>query len=311
MAVSEGFREQWLECEEEYGKNIEAGDMPVIGYGEVDETISLPAVKFTAPFNPDGTNVFDSYAHVPMKTFKKRIDDLAGEVSEATSDLVEVKHATIEAIENAEAATTAATNDHTRAESDHANSTAATNRANDKAEYAQTQGGYAKQQGDAAALVDASLSGTVLTVKSRTGAVKSVDTKGDKGDKGDGIDYSTMTPAEKQTLTEQVAEEIAQQGGYVLYPVEESTLSPSSTFKKNAIICIDGVIYRAVRDTANLPLKFVVESSKFVVQTIYGRTAFVRAANTVNSDWAVWVDASNDIRFRQLEDRVARLETFH
>ena len=311
MAVSEEFREQWLECEEEYGKNIEAGDMPVIGYGEVDETISLPAVRFTAPFNPDGTNVFDSYAHVPMKTFKKRIDDLAGEVSEATSDLVEVKQATIEAIENAEAATTAATNDHTRAESDHANSTAATNRANDKAEYAQTQGGYAKQQGDAAALVDASLSGTVLTVKSRTGAVKSVDTKGDKGDKGDGIDYSTMTPAEKQTLTEQVAEEIAQQGGYVLYPVEESTLSPSSTFKKNAIICIDGVIYRAVRDTANLPLKFVVESSKFVVQTIYGRTAFVRAANTVNSDWAVWVDASNDIRFRQLEDRVARLETFH
>ena len=117
MAVSEEFREQWLECEEEYGKNIEAGDMPVIGIGEVDETISLPAVKFTAPFNPDGTNVFDSYAHVPMKTFKKRIDDLAGEVSEATSDLVEVKQATIEAteatidaIENAEAATTAATN---------------------------------------------------------------------------------------------------------------------------------------------------------------------------------------------------------
>ena len=110
MAVSEGFREQWLECEEEYGKNIEAGDMPVIDYGEVDETISLPAVKFTAPFNPDGTNVFDSYAHVPMKTFKKRIDDLAGEVSDATSDLVEVKQAANEAIENAEAATTAATN---------------------------------------------------------------------------------------------------------------------------------------------------------------------------------------------------------
>lgn len=117
MAVTEQFREQWLECQEEYGKNIEAGDMPVIGYGDVDETISLPAVKFTAPFDPEGTNVFDSYAHVPMKTFKKKIDDLAGEVSEATSDLVEVKQAAIEAteatldaIENAEAATTAATN---------------------------------------------------------------------------------------------------------------------------------------------------------------------------------------------------------
>lgn len=117
MAVTEQFREQWLECQEEYGKNIEAGDMPVIGYGDVDETISLPAVKFTAPFDPEGTNVFDSYAHVPMKTFKKKIDDLAGEVSDATSDLVEVKQAAIEAteatldaIENAEAATTAATN---------------------------------------------------------------------------------------------------------------------------------------------------------------------------------------------------------
>jgi hypothetical protein len=117
MAVSEQFKEQWLECQEEYGKNIEAGDMPVIGIDEVDETISLPAVKFTAPFNPDGTNVFDSYAHVPMKTFKKKIDDLADEVSEATSGLVEVKQAAkeateaaLDAIEDAEAATTAATN---------------------------------------------------------------------------------------------------------------------------------------------------------------------------------------------------------
>lgn len=101
MAVTEQFREQWLECQEEYGKNIEAGDMPVIGYGDVDETISLPAVKFTAPFNPDGTNVFDSYAHVPMKTFKKKIDDLAAEVSEATSGLSDLRQAAAEAADDA------------------------------------------------------------------------------------------------------------------------------------------------------------------------------------------------------------------
>ena len=190
-----------------------------------------------------------------------------------------------------------------------ADSAAATSRANDKAEYAQTQGGYAKQQGDAASLVDASLSGTVLTVKSRTGAVKSVDTKGEKGEKGDGIDYSTLTPAEKQALTEQVAEEIAQQGGYVLYPIDEGSITPTSMFRKNSIISINGVIYRAKQDTYNLPLTFVIEGERFVVQTLYGRTAFVAASNIVSNDWTVWADASNDIRFRQLEDRVAKLES--
>lgn len=187
----------------------------------------------------------------------------------------------------------------------------ATAGANAAAAEAQEKGSYAKQQGDAAALVDASMSGTVLTVTSRTGSTRSVDTKGEKGDKGDGIDYQTMTAAEKQALTEQVAEEIAQQGGYVLYPVEEGSLSPSSTFRKNAIISIDGVIYRAVGDTTELPLKFVVEDGKFVVQELYGHTAFVRGSDEVSADWAIWADASNDIRFRMLEDRVARLETLH
>jgi hypothetical protein len=80
MAVSEEFREQWLECQDEYGKNIEDGDMPVIGIDEVDETISLPAVRFTAPFDPSGENVFSGYVHVPMTTFKRKIDNLEGGV---------------------------------------------------------------------------------------------------------------------------------------------------------------------------------------------------------------------------------------
>lgn len=113
MAVSDEFREQWLECQDEYGKNIEDGDMPVIGIDEVDETISLPAVRFTAPFNPSGDNVFSGYAHVPMKTFKKKIDDLAAEVSEALSglpDVQEVIEDANEAIADANAAAEAANN---------------------------------------------------------------------------------------------------------------------------------------------------------------------------------------------------------
>ncbi len=297
---------------ETYGSQV--GSEKVVDLTEAEMTdenltsLIIPAVRPTTK----------EWVQTTLKTMMRPI-------TRSISDLDEVKRQTLaardaandaaasvgEAIEEAE---DAASNADTKAEMAETSAGVANNAASNaaaKADYAQTQGLYAKQQGDAAALVDVSVSGTVLTVKSRTGSTKSVDTKGEKGDKGEGIDYSTMTAAEKQALTEYVAEEIAQQGGYVLYPVEEGTLSPTSTFRKNAIICIDAVIYRAVRDTQNLPLKFVVEGNKFVVQTLYGRTALVRGSNDVSSDWAVWADASNDIRFRQLEDRVARLETFH
>ena len=185
----------------------------------------------------------------------------------------------------------------------------AANLANEKAEYAQTQGNYAKQKGDEASLVDANLNGTTLTIKNRNGSSKSLNVKGEKGEKGDGINYSTMTTAEKQALVEQVAQEVAQEGGYVLYPINVSDITTSSTFNKNAMICIDGVVYRATQTVSNLPLTFVVEDGKFLTQNIYGKTAFVRAGDTINSGWEVWIDASNDIRFLQLEERVARLET--
>ena len=110
MAVSDEFRENWLECQEEYGKNIEAGDIPVLELDRIDESISLPAVKFTAPFDPSIDNQFDSYVHVPMATFKKPIDDLAAQVSQATNDLVDLKQRTEQARQDAIAATDEASN---------------------------------------------------------------------------------------------------------------------------------------------------------------------------------------------------------
>ena len=104
------FEEQWLECQDKYGKNIEAGDMPVLGINQVDTSVSLPAVKFTAPFDPSGNNVFEQYVHVPMSTFKQKIDDLAGEVSEATSGLEDLKDETENARDDANAAATRAEN---------------------------------------------------------------------------------------------------------------------------------------------------------------------------------------------------------
>lgn len=132
--------------------------------------------------------------------------------------------------------------------------------------------------------------------------------KGDKGDKGDDLDYSTMTPAEKQQLYQYVADEIAQEGGYVLYPVTDADMT-SGTFRKNSIITIDGVTYKAIRDTTNLPVVFVMEDGKYVTQVDSGINLFVIAGYSQTADWEVWIDASNNYRFRQLESRVTRLET--
>lgn len=231
------------------------------------------------------------------------ICDLDQASSEAWADwLNNMKPVIQQAITNAN---TAATNANTKAQE----AQTAANLADTKAGYAETQGLYAKQKGDEASLVDANLNGNILTINNRSGSSKSLNVKGEKGDKGEGIDYSTMTPAEKQELTEYVAEEIAQEGGYVLYPVDESSITPSTIFSKNSILSINGVIYRAKQDTNNLPFTFVIEGNRFVVQTVYGHTALVRSSDTVSNDWAIWADASNDIRFRELEDRVARLES--
>lgn len=101
MAVTEEFRVNWLECQEEYGKNIEAGDIEVLLLDQIDTAVTLPAVRFAAPYDPDGTNVFRQYVHVPMATFKKPIDDLASEVSTATQGLSQVRDNAVQATSNA------------------------------------------------------------------------------------------------------------------------------------------------------------------------------------------------------------------
>lgn len=181
--------------------------------------------------------------------------------------------------------------------------------ADEKAAFAQQQGENARNQIEGAENVNATLNGNILSITNRNGSTKTVNVKGEKGDKGEGLDYSSMTTAEKQELAGNVADKVAEEGGYALIPVKESTLSPSSTFVKNAIICIDGVIYRAKNETNTLPFNFMADDGKFVVQTILGHTCFVKVTNTLNADWEVWIDASCDLRFKQLEERIARLET--
>ena len=142
MAVTQEFREGWLEMQEEYGRKIDVGSIHVMEAGEIDATVSLPAVKFKKKYDPTpgAKNEFKEYRHVPMDTFMQPID--------AASERV----------------------------------VAQGNEAERQGNYAKQQGDYAKQQGDYAEEeatyaenVNADLTGLVVTITDRYGVSRSVD----------------------------------------------------------------------------------------------------------------------------------------
>lgn len=183
------------------------------------------------------------------------------------------------------------------------------NTAETQGKYAENQGNYVKSTVDEASRVNAVLSGTKLSVTDRNGSTVTVDTKGEKGEKGEGIDYTKMSASEKEELASMIAEEIALEGGYTVKPVDLDTLTASTTFEKNSIICIDGIVYIANKDTENLPFKVVTQDGKLVTQTMYGETCIIVDDKTLNSDWRVWIDASNSLRLHRIEERVTQLES--
>lgn len=93
-----------------------------------------------------------------------------------------------------------------------------------------------------------------------------------------------------------------------LLPVDISTLTPASTFQKNAVIGIGGVLYRAKRATASMPLTMVVSDGKFVTHEVNGQQAFVVQDMTVNADWEVWMDAGLSYAYSLADQRITNLE---
>lgn len=174
--------------------------------------------------------------------------------------------------------------------------------ADEKAGYAGTQGDYAKNMADHPPYIG----GDGYWYHWNHSTQEYV--KGSYS-KGDDLDYSTITDEEKQALAGKVAEEFDRIGGYSVFPVDEDSITTTSVFRKNSILSLDGVVYIAVRQTQDLPFPMVVEDNKILTVPIYGKTVLVRASDVKSSHWDVWIDASNDIRFRQLEDRVARIES--
>ena len=120
MAVTEDFRNDVIEVldsltnalENQSGQNA----TPIMPEDEIDETVSMPAVKFSDNplVNNRATPV--GYRQVPVATFFNRIDTLAQHVDDAASGVEELKQETAaardganQAAERADQATTAAT----------------------------------------------------------------------------------------------------------------------------------------------------------------------------------------------------------
>jgi len=93
-----------------------------------------------------------------------------------------------------------------------------------------------------------------------------------------------------------------------LLPVDISTLTPASTFQKNAVIGINGVLYRATGATQNLPCTLTVQDGQFVVNIVNGKMAFVVTDAAPNEGWEVFTDASIEYWISQLNARITALE---
>ena len=91
-------------------------------------------------------------------------------------------------------------------------------------------------------------------------------------------------------------------------PVDVNTLTPTSTFVANAIIGINGVIYRAKQATSHFPVPLVIDNNAFVIQVVDGKIVFSVSSNTIHQDWEQWTDAAIEYWKAQLDARVSALE---
>lgn len=120
--------------------------------------------------------------------------------------------------------------------------------------------------------------------------------------------WSSITAvfATKQQVTEGLATKAPLSAA--LYPVDVNTLTPTSTFVANAIIGINGVIYRAKQATSHFPVPLVIDNNAFVIQVVDGKIVFSVSSNTIHQDWEQWTDAAIEYWKAQLDARVSALE---
>ena len=103
--------------------------------------------------------------------------------------------------------------------------------------------------------------------------------------------------------------ELATNAAEHLHPVDISSLTPSSTFAKNSVIGINGVLYRSTQQTSNFPVTLTVQDGAFVTHTVNGKMAFVVSSPTINSGWEIFTDASIEYWIASINQSIADIST--
>lgn len=111
--------------------------------------------------------------------------------------------------------------------------------------------------------------------------------------------YEVMTEQTRAMTKE------AQLQSQIIRPVNMDALTPSSTFTANQCVAINGVFYRALRNTTSFPVTLVIDSGQFVYnESASGHKAYVVADGTLHNDWEVWSDSSIDFWREYFDQRL-------
>lgn len=88
-----------------------------------------------------------------------------------------------------------------------------------------------------------------------------------------------------------------------IIPIDIDNMTPTMTFEKNSILGINGVMYRATKETTDFPVVLLVEDGHIVYdEDEEGRKALVVDDYTLSEDWEIWSDAGIPRTLEQMTD---------
>lgn len=91
-----------------------------------------------------------------------------------------------------------------------------------------------------------------------------------------------------------------------LIPLNMEQLTPSSTFVKNNVLGINGILYRAKQNTSEFPVTVVTDKGRFVYDTDkYGNKAYVVSDYTLSQAWEKWSDAGINYSLSVIDSRLS------
>lgn len=115
----------------------------------------------------------------------------------------------------------------------------------------------------------------------------------------DGL-YATKTVVATTYATKQEVSDAT------LIPLNMEQLTPSSTFVKNNVLGINGILYRAKQNTSEFPVTVVTDKGRFVYDTDkYGNKAYVVSDYTLSQAWEKWSDAGISYSLSVIDSRLS------